>query len=165
MTIVMTGQVTGGPKSRLDIRRPTHSDTAAVLGMVERCSPRSRFYRFHGPSDGIAYTVSQLRRPGDAVLLAWDGPRCVGMGALARDNAGGGDIGVLVEDAYQRRGLGRRLLLGLRAEAHLLGIGTIHADVMGDDAHLVRELRRLGPARVAIDSGTYSVDIDVAETS
>jgi GNAT superfamily N-acetyltransferase len=160
--------MTGQPSPLLDrfpVTPAGEAETDEALAMVRRCSARSRFHRFHGPSDGVAYTTSQLRRPGDIVLLAWDGPRCVAMAALAREGTDRADIGVLVEDVYQRRGIGRRLILGLAEEARGRGIGTIHADVLGDDPHLVRQLSRLGPARVAIAAGTYSIDVEIAPPS
>lgn len=137
-------------------------DTDAVLAMLGRCSRTSLRHRFHGPTDGVAYTSAQLRRPGDIVLLAWEGDRCVGMAVIALDGAGGADLGALVEDGRQRRGIGTGLIQAAVTEARRRGVRSLHADIMGDDGHLVRSLRRLGPARVAICAGIFEVDVDLA---
>jgi len=169
------------------VSQPSPSDLPAALAMVGRCSPASLLHRFHGPSDGVAYTTAQMQRAGqmqlegqvhregqmqragDVVLLAWEGHRCVGMGALSPDpdphpdpdgdRDAGLHIGVLVEDDCQRQGVGRGLIRALVAEARRRGAGSIHADVMGEDRWLVAVLGRIGPTRVALSAGTYSVDI------
>ena len=138
------------------------SDAPAVLAMLERCSKASLFHRFHAPSDGVAYTKAQLDRPGDIVYLAWEGETCVGMGVFAlecREGTTVAHIGVLVEDDRQRHGIGRRLVAADAREAISRGIGVVHADVMGEDVHLVRALRNLGPTHVTLETGAFSVDV------
>lgn len=38
----------------------------------------------------------------------------------------------------------------------------MHADVLGDDLFILEALRRIGPLTVSIDSGSFSIDIDVS---
>jgi GNAT superfamily N-acetyltransferase len=70
-------------------------------------------------------------------------------------------LGVLVEDASQRRGIGTQLVWALIGIARRQGVGVIHADVLGENVFLVRALRRIGSATVAIEHGIYTVDIDI----
>ena len=162
MTSVMTGQT---PPTRARIVPARPEDTEAVLGMLERCSRASLFRRFHSPSDGVEYTKTQLRRDGDIVYLAWEGDLVVGMGVFAleaREDGRVAHLGVLVEDDCQRHGIGRRLVAAAARDAVGQGIRSVHADVMGDDVHLVRALRGLGSLDVELETGEFSVDITLA---
>ena len=71
------------------------------------------------------------------------------------------DLGVLVEDGWQRRGIGTWLVASLLVNARANGVTTVHADVLGDDRFILEALRRIGPLTVAIESGSYSIDIDI----
>jgi hypothetical protein len=62
--------------------------------MMRRCSRISFQHRFHGPTDGTTFTFDQLKRNVDMLALAWEGPRCVAMGALAPDSEGAFHLGV-----------------------------------------------------------------------
>jgi GNAT superfamily N-acetyltransferase len=72
------------------------------------------------------------------------------------------DLGVLVEDAWQRRGVGTQLTASVLDSARARGVSTVHADVLGDDLFILEALRRIGPLTVSIDSGSFSIDIDIS---
>jgi GNAT superfamily N-acetyltransferase len=144
------------------VKPATVADTPAVLAMLGRCSPGTLFHRFHGPSDGVVYTRALLARQSmDETLVAWYDGACVGLATLSRDREGASHLGVLVEDAWQRRGVGRQLVSTLLGEARSHGVRQVHADVLGEDRFVVEALRRAGSMTVAIASGTYSVDINL----
>ena len=167
MTSVMISQTAPFPVPasgpvQASIRPAQPVDTPAVLAMLQRCSQLSLFHRFHAPSDGVEYTKNQLLRTGDIIYLAWEGDVCIGMGVFALEFCDGttvAHIGVLVEDDRQRHGIGRRLVTAAAREAVSRGIRVVHADVMGDDVHLVRALRRMGPTDVTLETGAFSVDV------
>jgi GNAT superfamily N-acetyltransferase len=139
------------------------TDTTAVLDMLSRCSRQSLYHRFHGYTDGVAYTRALLRdRPGEDNLLAWDHATCIGMATIGRDEGGREHLGVLVEDSWQRHGVGTRLIRALMDTARSRGVTRVHADILGDDQFLLRTLRRVGPLKVAIELGTFSVDLNLA---
>ena len=134
----------------------------AALAMLSRCSRQSLYHRFHGYTDGVAYTRSLLNeRPSDENLLAWDHSTCIGMATISRDERGAAHLGVLVEDRWQRQGVGTRLIRALIDTARSRGVTRVHADVLGEDQFLLRVLRRVGPLKVAIELGTFSVDVDL----
>jgi GNAT superfamily N-acetyltransferase len=139
------------------------SDVPAVVAMMRRCSRVSLQHRFHGPIDGIAFTVDQLNRNVDMLALAWERTSCIGMGALAPDSGGAFHLGVLVQDDRQRRGIGTRLVSSLTERARFCGVRSVHADVLGDNGRLVEALRRLGRTSVVLEHGSYSVDIDLVQ--
>lgn len=145
----------------LGVTRAHPSDVPAVIAMMRRCSRMSLQHRFHGPIDGIAFTADQLRRNVDLLALAWEGQRCVGMGALAPDPGGALHLGVLVQDDRQRRAIGTGIVRSLIEWARHRGARSVHADVLGDNGRLVRSLGRLGRTTVVLEHGTFSVEIDL----
>jgi GNAT superfamily N-acetyltransferase len=133
----------------------------AVLAMLARCSRQSLYHRFHGYTDGVAYTRTLLARRDDETLLVWSGSVCVGMGSVSWDDRGQAHLGVLVEDRWQRRGVGTRLIRALIERVLSRGVTRLHADILGEDQFLLRSLRRIGPVKVAIELGTFSVDVEL----
>lgn len=176
MTSVIAGQRSGnqaaiwpagralvGPDgSRVRIRRASASDLPAVMTMVSRCSGDTLFHRFHGPALGAELTRDQLVRPGMIVYLAWTRQRCVAVAVLGFDDRGVGHLGVLVEDAWQRHGVGSRLTRALVAQAREDGVRILHADVLVEDSFLLPLLRRMGPVSLSTAMGTHSVDISLS---
>lgn len=140
----------------------TPTELSALLAMLRRCSKRTLLHRFHGFTDGVAYATELVAPdPERVVLQAWDGERCVGLATLAGP-VGDTHMGVLVEDEYQRLGIGRRLFWSLVAEARRRGVDEVRAEVLGERAFIVRLLARAGPVRTGIASGVYSVRLDLA---
>jgi GNAT superfamily N-acetyltransferase len=171
MTVVIDAYPVPGPSPKpVVVRRPsavcladaTASDTDAVLAMLARCSRESLYHRFHGFTDGVAYTRALLKgRPHQQSLLGWHLGDCVGVATIGRDGQGAGHLGVLVEDRWQRQGLGTRLIQALVESARSAGLTRLHADVLGEDKFILRVLRPLGQLTVAIALGTFSVEIDL----
>ncbi len=151
------------PGREVMIGRYSASDVDAVLRLLDRCSRETLFHRFHGHSDGRAYVRGLLHAPNgeETTVVARCGSECVGLATLATDETGLAHLGVLVEDAWQRRGLGRRFVTALAGHAIASGRAALHADVLADDLFIVRALRRLGPISVSFDMGSCSVDVDL----
>lgn len=162
MTSVMMVQAPSEPRHRgadgAVLRPAAVSDTEAVLALLARCSRASRFHRFHGFTDGVPYFRAQLRdRPGDQTLLAWHGSTCVGVATLG--DTGLVHLGVLVEDGWQRQGIGTQLAVSLLDRARAIGVTTVHADVLSDDLYVLRSLRRIGPLTASVERGVWSIDV------
>jgi GNAT superfamily N-acetyltransferase len=146
----------------VEVRVATVDDGAAVLAMVARCSRSSLFHRFHGFTDGQAYTRRLFERQSvDGTIVAWDGSRCIGVGTLSRDEHGIADLGVLVEDAWQRRGIGSQLVALLMDAARADGVAHVQANILGEDRFLLDMLRRAGPLTATIESGAIFVGVDL----
>jgi GNAT superfamily N-acetyltransferase len=144
------------------LARPAASDAGAVVAMLSRCSGATLFHRFHGLSDGVAYFGTLLRDgPAEQTLLAWCHATCVGVATLGAGARGTFDLGVLVEDAWQRHGVGTRLVASLLETARAKGVTTVHADVLDDDRFIVHTLRRMGPLTVSIEFGVLAIDVDL----
>jgi GNAT superfamily N-acetyltransferase len=165
MTSVMMLQAPSPPPAGVadvTLLRPASSDIEAVLAMLHRCSRAALFHRFHGFTDGRAYFEQQLRdRPLDETLLAWRDFACVGVATLGVGADGRTDLGLLVEDSCQRQGIGGRLAASLLEQVRANGVTAVHADVLGDDEFILRALRQISPLKVKIESGIFSIDIDL----
>ena len=79
------------------------------------------------------------------------------MASLGAGATGTFDLAVLVEDAWQRRGIGTRLTAAVLNLARATGVSSVHADVLGDNRFILQALRRIGPLTVTIDSGNLLI--------
>ena len=76
---------------------------------------------------------------------------------------GSAELGVLVEDAWQRAGVGRRLAAHLIATAPGRDIGTLTASVLADNAKVAELLRRIpGEFSLTCDGPVLQVRIRLA---
>lgn len=139
-------------------------DRDALLAMLRRCSTLTLYHRFHGPTSGVAYATALLASAdadaADRTFAAWVGERCVGVASLHVDD-GVGEVAVLVEDAWQRRGVGSLLMRALVRVARRAGLVSLKADVLTTRRFVVHLLGRVGPTRTAIGSGVYGVLVDL----
>jgi GNAT superfamily N-acetyltransferase len=131
--------------------------------MGARCSRETVYHRFHGFIDLPSY-LNGLLAPEQFTVASWSGVRCVGFASLAPSPCGH-DVGVLVEDEWQQRGVGTALFEALVAIARESGIARIHADVLFEDAFSLRVLARVGRTSVSLESGVYSVLVNLAAPS
>jgi GNAT superfamily N-acetyltransferase len=126
----------------ITIRPVRPDDATALASMFGRCSAETRYRRFHGVVTEMP--ASYMRRCLDGEQRALVAQPVTG-GLVGLASAGPAldaphvhEAGVLVEDAWQRRGIGRALLAGLFAGARDAG------------AELVRmELCRAQPSLIA----------------
>jgi GNAT superfamily N-acetyltransferase len=145
----------------VEVKALNPADEAALVAMLDRCSRTTLFRRFHSYSDGRLYLRALLDNgENHQTLLAWSGAACIGIANLAIDSAVA-DLGVLVEDAWQRHGVGSTLVVALLDMARSRGMTRIHADVLGEDQFILRGLRKFGPLSVSLEAGTFSVDFDI----
>ena len=84
----------------------------------------------------------------------------MGFGTLAGP-AGNVHVGVLVEDAWQRRGVGKRIFSALTDMARATLVTELHADVLGEDGFVLPLLAEAGGLHVSLASGVYSVRVDI----
>src|SRR5690349_11318047 len=126
------------------LREAGPSDTPLVAALHARCSPESRRARFRRPAARLdAEQLRALLGPGDtwAVLaLTADGGSAVGLADLRAD----GVFGVLVEDAWQGRGVGTALLRSVVETAAEHGFAELTGTVPAEGARITRLVRRVG---------------------
>ena len=142
------------------IRGATPRDIAAVAEMHGRCSPRSLLnrYRAGGRRPAVAALEKQLREPLSLVAATYAGT-IVATAVASHDALHGRDaaeVGLLVQDAWQRWGLGRELM------SHLAGATLVcgYREIIGYPATALVAVRRLmidvGHTRVVAEpNGTH----------
>jgi GNAT superfamily N-acetyltransferase len=150
----------------LMVRPATAEDLSAVTAMHGRCSTGSRQHRYLG---AVGPTPSRLRRllePARGVcLLAVAGgvdgtpERVVAMANLVAEGTVA-EVALLVEDGWQRRGVGSALARRLVAHANRAGYSALLAHGYADDLGLVRMLHRIGqPGPVDRDGDLLTVTL------
>ena len=138
-----------------------HADSEALLAMVGRCSAMTLYRRFHGVTDGVPYAQQVLAdAAGHDSYAAWSGDRCVGLGNLhVRDDTA--EIGVLVEDGWQRRGVGTALVVALVRRARERRSPFLRADLLAENRFALQALASVGPLRTSLAHGSYTALIDL----
>lgn len=152
----------------LTVRPITITDTGRLARLFDRLSPASVHFRFFSP----------VRRPPAAALLrladvdhqrrealvALDGDEIV---AVARYDGRVGtreaEIAVTVEDAWQHRGVGKRLAARLAARASERGYETFVATMLPDNRAALGLVRKLSPdAMVHFSGGEYEASMPLS---
>jgi GNAT superfamily N-acetyltransferase len=146
------------------VRRAATADREALTRMFERCTPDTRYRRFHGPVkviperylaealSGSPFHYALVVCP-ESCLDAGRGrePDADGIVALASCRTvdeGAAELGVLIEDAWQRRGLGTRLVRDLAAHAADAGLRVLEAQLLTEQAWITGLLRPYGACRL-----------------
>ena len=140
------------------VRRAAAGDRPALERMLARCTGQTRYRRFHGPVTVFPerYLTEALSgSPLHFALVACldedaevDGTVVEGtVVALASCRAvdeGVAELGILVEDEWQRRGVGSELLREIVAYAATTGLRALQAQVLAEQPWIVGLLRRHG---------------------
>jgi AcrR family transcriptional regulator/L-amino acid N-acyltransferase YncA len=128
------------------IRLARPEDGDAVADMHERCSERTRYRRYlTGVREWRDISLRQLsggHRGATLVVMSEQGA-IVGLGNVfpsgpADDRAA--EIAVIIEDAYQGRGIGTRLLRHMLEMAERLGFQNVVGSVLAENAEMQRVL-------------------------
>jgi GNAT superfamily N-acetyltransferase len=153
------------------LREAGPADAAALAAMFGRCGRESRYGRFHGllrelPSAYLTEALTADAAVHDALVLA----RRSAVVALASARRVDGaaepavEVGLLVEDAEQGRGLGTLLLASLAVRARRRGVALLRCDVLAVRQHLAEVVRRtLGPVAVRREGITVQVEVRLRE--
>jgi GNAT superfamily N-acetyltransferase len=144
------------------IEAPGSADRRSLEAMLGRCSESTLFHRFHGggASAPPRYLDRLLTDPDrHRVLLARVGSDVVGVAEAHGDGNGAAELAVLVEDAWQHRGVGSRLVAVLAAAERRRGVGALRATVLAEDRWIVGLLGRLGQLSSRPATGIYDVEV------
>ena len=151
----------------VSIRPAAGTDADGLRRFLTGLSARTAYSRFF---TGLGPVPDRLLRwllrndPGQEVLLAVHGGEIVGHGmyTVAPGRTGLAELAVVVTDAWQRRGLGPRLVEALLAAARTHGIRQIGFTVLADNRPANRLALRTWPqARPVMDHGVYEYLIPV----
>ncbi|MFG7944119.1 GNAT family N-acetyltransferase [Streptomyces cacaoi] len=143
----------------LTIRRADTADLEAAAAMHARCSRETLAQRYHGPPGDADSYLRHLLSPrfGRTLAVETASGRLVALGHLLWD----GDeteAALLVEDAWQRRGIGGELLRRLVAMAGETGAESVYAVAHSSNTAMVAAMRGLElPLDYQVEEGTLVV--------
>jgi acetate---CoA ligase (ADP-forming) len=157
----------------LRLRAPSSDDADAVLAFFDDLSERSFYLRFHGAPTVRPSLVEPFLEPdwverGALVgtLAGGDGQQIVALANYARlRDPAAAEVAFTVADDQQGRGIGTRMLEQLAERAAAVGIEHFVADVMGENAAMMRvfEDAGFGMSR-ELDRGTFEVTFPIEPT-
>ncbi len=131
------------------LRTARESDADRIREFVCGLSPRSQYFRFFAtvapPSSGLMRALSGAAGRAD-ILLVTDGEGTVIGHGMAADQGCASDIGLVVADDWQQRGIGTLLLSALVGRAAGRGIRTLVLDVLPANERMLGIIARRWPA-------------------
>ena len=140
--------------SEVRLRPATSADALLVGALHARCSPATRRSRFLSPTPRLGPGELEALLGGQAVLaVTTDGGSAVAVANLDADRPGAGRCAVLVDNAWQGRGLGTALVRRVADAAAEQGLVELTGRARPDDLGVIALLRRagLGPAAEITD--------------
>ncbi|WP_343076871.1 GNAT family N-acetyltransferase [Amycolatopsis sp. La24] len=139
------------------LRLGTPRDTDAIGAVHLRCSAKTLFNRYHTGLRTVPrkWLHRLLMPPRGTSLLAVCGRDVIGFGQLISQRDGTAEVSLLVEDAWQRQGIGTALLARLVALAGADGITELTAVRLSGNDAMARTAVRAGlRVETSPDDGT-----------
>ncbi|WP_329307794.1 GNAT family N-acetyltransferase [Streptomyces sp. NBC_01260] len=153
--------------NEITVRRADIADLEAARAMHDRCSEQTLRLRYHGPVRDADRYLDHLLGPrfGRTLAVQTASGRLVALGHLLWD----GDeteVALLVEDDWQRRGIGSELLARLVALAVEAGCESVYAVTQASNTGMVAAMRALSlPLDYQIEEGTLVITARPAATA
>ncbi|MFG3140390.1 GNAT family N-acetyltransferase [Streptomyces sp. NPDC048211] len=150
----------------ITVRRADRDDLEAARAMHDRCSEQTLRLRYHGPVRDADRYLDHLLSPrfGRTLAVQTASGRTVALGHLLWD----GDeteVALLVEDDWQRRGIGSELLGRLVALAVEAGCESVYAVTQASNTGMVAAMRALSlPLDYQIEEGTLVITARLGAT-
>jgi RimJ/RimL family protein N-acetyltransferase len=147
---------------RVYIRPWQPEDQSEVAALLARLSPRSIAQRFHSAGIRITAAVLDQVTAGHSLVAELEGQ----IVALASYNPVSSryraEMGIVVDDVFQRQGIGAALCSCLCRDARRAGIRRLRAEVQTSNRVMLRLLRRLNfPMVVSVVSGVFEIDLEL----
>ncbi|RLK39006.1 GNAT family N-acetyltransferase [Cupriavidus plantarum] len=129
------------------VRGAEPGDVSALRRFIDGLSRESRYFRFlSGGQVGDAVVSRVLGRHDgrDIALVVTDGDEVVANAVYVVNDADEAEFAVVVADAWQGRGLGRRLIQHLQQLARAAGLRGMRGDVLSENRRMLAIVRELG---------------------
>jgi GNAT superfamily N-acetyltransferase len=130
------------------VRDVLPTDIAALRAMHDRCGLESRYNRWFAPVHQMpdSYLARVTSRSGDeiGVVATTRAGTVIGLASAFRIPDGSWDIAVLVEDVWQHRGIGTRLIDAVVDRLRAEPMAVVSADVLLGRRRLLERLGRYG---------------------
>ena len=144
------------------VRPVALEDEEGLRGMLSRLTRESIYLRFHAPyprapERTVVSFADANRRDGESLVAVANG-EVVGHAMYIRQGADEAEFAVVVEDRWQARGVGKRLLRALAARARDRGVETFTGAVLGENRRMLGLVRSaFAGVGYAIRDGAYQV--------
>ena len=150
--------------------RPVRADDGARLRrMFARLSPETVHRRFFTllPSldDRMLRALTATDHEHHEAVVTTVGEEIIGLASYHRSKSdpATAEVAIVVEDAWQHHGIGRRMVRHLATVAAARGVHQFHAEVLADNRSatgLIRRMSRGSKGRLA--DGTLAYDLEIA---
>ena len=134
------------------VRAASLEDEDLLRAMFSRLSPETVYRRFHAPYPRVPGWVLDLflnvdHRDTESLVAVVDG-EVVGHAMFARSSGGReeAEIGIVIEDAWQSKGIGKLLLSRLTAEAQRRDVAAFTGEVLGENRRALGFFSAVFPA-------------------
>lgn len=146
--------------NRIQIRPVGCADRAALRDFLAGLSSRTRYLRFFGggPASPVLLGVLGGGQGADAIVAARDGAiigHAMAVDTPGPDGALVSDLGVVVADAWQGRGVGSRLISALASRARARGATSVTMDVLAENRPMLAMITNHWPSARQYRSGPY----------
>ncbi len=144
------------------IRQVAAGDRPALAEMLARCSDQTRAQRLHKYVHCFPEPYLTEALAGCAAhfaLLAQAGQAVVALASCVATGRGSAELAVLVEDSWQRLGVGVRLLSQLVAHADQSGLARLNAWVLASQAWVLPVLGGYGTCEAWLRHGVFEVTV------
>ena len=152
--------------TELLLRPLDEGDADGLRRLFHRLSPSTVYLRFFQPvstvSDArIRYLAEVDHDRREAIAAVHDG-EIIGVARYdrLRDDERRAEMAVVVEDAWQGRGVGRLLLDALAADAHHHGVAAFTATVLSENRRMLRLTKEVAP-HAALQRVGAEVDVEI----
>ena len=160
--------------SSMLLRPIKRDDTERWLAFVSSLSKRTKYLRFHslprlGPEDAVRYcTVDYINAFAIVaeVLNEQQQQEIVAIGRYVRlPKRHSAEAAFVIQDNYQGKGIGTKLMEALAEVARNNGVRTFEADVLAENREMMTVLRDYGfHITVEYESGVYHVTVPISKT-
>jgi GNAT superfamily N-acetyltransferase len=163
----MEQQMPCGAATGVRIRTAAAADRPALAAMLSRCTGQTLHRRFLAPLRSFPepYLSEALSGHADHLALVASTPTAVvALGSCRATGDGTADLAILVEDAWQRQGVGTRLLTRLLEHAERHSIRRLKATMLAEQDWIMWALRAFGSCTATGRSGVLEVTLSAIST-
>jgi GNAT superfamily N-acetyltransferase len=138
-------QVTLRDGTLLTLRELRTEDSLLLERFADSLSEETIHFRFLGSSMDIQVLLKELApRPDSFTLVAVWGGGLVGHAAYYRSGLETAEVGLLVSDAFQGRGLGTAMVEGIARAANEAGISLFETIIGWENLRMIKMVRAMG---------------------
>jgi acetyl coenzyme A synthetase (ADP forming)-like protein len=153
----------------LRLRPPGAEDADALAAFLSGLSQQSLYHRFHGLPTVDEKLVAAFLEPDwheRGHLIAEMEGRVIALASYVRlRDPVAAEVAFAVADAFQRRGIGTRLLEQLAERAAAVGIERFVAEVLAENSQMLRVFEAVGfESTRKLESGTVEVEFPIEPT-